>query len=240
MPDDAFDDPRLVALYDPAERKRPDLVHYEAIVDEFGAQSVLDLGCGTGTFASSLASQGIDVVGVDPARASLDVAESKPHADTIRWLHGDATTLPPLQVDMVTMTGNVAQVFLTNEEWLATLTAVHAALRPGGHVVFEVRDPAFRGWEEWTSDQSTGTFRTEAEGTIVSWVDLIDVSLPLVTFEWTFCFENEGDELTSRSTLRFRERSEIEAQLVQVGFRIVDVRDAPDRPNKEFVFIAQR
>jgi len=35
-------------------------------------------------------------------------------------------------VDLATMTGNVAQVFLTDEEWGSVLQSAHAALRPGG------------------------------------------------------------------------------------------------------------
>ena len=55
---------------------------------------------------------------VDPAAASIEMARRKPWADRVRWLVGDATSLPVLQqVDLVTMTGNVAQVFLTDEEW---------------------------------------------------------------------------------------------------------------------------
>ena len=50
---------------------------YAAIVDELGARSVLDVGCGTGTFALLLAARGIEVVGVDPAVASLDVARGQ-------------------------------------------------------------------------------------------------------------------------------------------------------------------
>jgi 2-polyprenyl-3-methyl-5-hydroxy-6-metoxy-1,4-benzoquinol methylase len=34
-----------------------------------GARSVLDVGCGTGSFACMLAQRGIEVVGVDPAAA---------------------------------------------------------------------------------------------------------------------------------------------------------------------------
>jgi len=75
---------------------------------------VLDIGCGTGTFACLLAQRGKDVTGVDPASASLDVARRKSGAAQVRWLKGDATTLPPLQVDMVTMTavgGPTAEVW---------------------------------------------------------------------------------------------------------------------------------
>jgi SAM-dependent methyltransferase len=66
--------PRLAEIYDLVEEERNDLDHYLAISAEFGARSVLDVGCGTGTFACLLADRGIEVVAVDPAAASLDVA----------------------------------------------------------------------------------------------------------------------------------------------------------------------
>lgn len=81
----------------------------EAIVVELGARSVLAVGCGTGVLACRLAGQGLEVIGVDPAAASLDVARAKPGAERVVWLHGDASDLPPLSVDVATMTGNVAQ-----------------------------------------------------------------------------------------------------------------------------------
>jgi hypothetical protein len=40
--------------------------------------------------------------------------------------------------------------------------------------------------------------------------------------------------------LRFRERSEVETELAVHGFDSVEVRDAPDRPGREFVFLARR
>src|SRR4051794_40696530 len=135
MADDGFEVPRLAQLYDVLDPDRSDLAVYAAIVDELGARRVLDVGCGTGTFALMLAGRGVDVVGVDPAAASLDVARAKPGADRVRWIEGDATTLPPLRVDLAVMTGNVAQVFVSDEEWAATLDAVRAALVPAGHLV---------------------------------------------------------------------------------------------------------
>jgi 2-polyprenyl-3-methyl-5-hydroxy-6-metoxy-1,4-benzoquinol methylase len=78
VPDPIFADPRLSRIYDPGDPDRSDLEAYDAIVDELGAGSVLDVGCGTGTFAVLLAARGIEVVGVDPAAASLDVARASP------------------------------------------------------------------------------------------------------------------------------------------------------------------
>jgi len=229
----------LVALYDLFEGDRPDLVHYERIVAEVGAQSVLDIGCGTGTFACQLAASGFDVIGLDPAAASLEIAQSKPNADLVSWILGDATTLPKLTVDLAVMTGNVAQIFLTDRAWTETLRGVRAALAPSGHLVFEVRNPGSRGWEEWTSDQSRTILDVPGAGQVERWVKLVEVTLPRVSFRWTYRFE-DGAELHSDSTLRFRSRKEVEGSLVDAGFDVTDIRDAPDRPGKEFVFIAQR
>jgi hypothetical protein len=41
----------------------------------------------------------------------------------------------------------VAQVFLDDAEWATTLRAIHTALRPGGHLAFESRNPDDRAWE---------------------------------------------------------------------------------------------
>jgi SAM-dependent methyltransferase len=239
VPDPIFDDPRLAQLYDPGDPDRSDLAVYDAVVDELGARSVLDVGCGTGTFATLLAARGIDVVGVDPARASLDVARAKPGADRARWIHGDATTLPPLQVDLATMTGNVAQVFVTDDEWRATLAGVRAALRPDGHLVFETRVPGRRAWEAWVPEATRSRVALEGVGVVDAWCELVAVAEPLVTFRWTYVFEADGAVLTSESTLRFRERDEVERSLVETGYEVVDVRDAPDRPGLEHVFIAR-
>jgi SAM-dependent methyltransferase len=235
-----FDHPRLARIYDALDADRSDLDPYVAMADELAARSVLDVGAGTGTFACLLAERGIDVVGVDPAGASLDMAHRKPYADRVRWLLGDATMLPPLQVDLVTMTGNVAQVFLTDGEWAEALRGMHAALRPGGHLVFETRDPARKGWLAWTRDQTDTTTDVDGVGPVRSWVDLTEVVGPLVSFRSTYVFASDGTVLTSDSTLRFRSRQEIETTLHDAGFAVQDVRDAPDRPGREFVLVASR
>ncbi len=66
------------------------------------------------------------------------------------------------------------------------------------------------------------------------------MSLPLVTFRWTYRFAADGQVLTSDSTLRFRERDEVEREVDGHGFVVEAVRDAPDRPGREFVLLARR
>jgi SAM-dependent methyltransferase len=239
--DAVFDEPRLAAIYDALDPDRSDLVAYLAMVEEFGARSVLDLGSGTGVFALLLADRGMRVIGVEPARASLDVARAKPGAERVAWIHGDASDIPPsVAVDAVTMTANVAQVFLTDADWVATLAAIHAALRPGGRLLFETRDPARRAWEGWTEELTRSTTDIPGVGRVIEWVQVTDVDGELVTFESPNVFEADGAVITSRSTLRFRSREAIEASLAACGFVVDEVRDAPDRPGRELVFVARR
>ncbi|MDT0277072.1 class I SAM-dependent methyltransferase [Blastococcus goldschmidtiae] len=240
MADAIFADPRLAALYDTFDGERDDLEPYLALAAEHGVRSVLDIGCGTGTFACLLAARGVQVVGIDPAAASLDVARRKPHAEEVTWLHGDVRSLPPLQVDVVTMTANVAQVFLTDQEWAATLQAARSALRPGGHLLFESRRPERQAWLDWTRERSSGRAVVPGAGPVETWVEVTAVRDALVSFRWTFRFGHDRAELTSDSTLRFRSREELTGSLAAAGFAVDDVRDAADRPGAEWVFLARR
>jgi hypothetical protein len=106
--------------------------------------------------------------------------------------------------------------------------------------VFETRDPAFRAWKEWTPERTRQVVDIEDIGEVESWNEVTDVSLPLVSFKTTYVFRESGETMTSGSTLRFRQRAEVEAQLTAAGFVLDEVRDAPDRPGREFVFLARR
>jgi len=238
--DAIYDDPRLAEVYDPLDPDRSDLEAYTAMVDEFGARRVLDIGCGTGTFAVLLAPRGIEVVGLEPAVASLAVARRKPGADRVRWIPGTARDLPALTVDLATMTANVAQAIADPADWDATLAGAWHVLAPGGRLVFETRVPARRAWQEWTREHTHDVSDIPGVGRVESWIDLVEVDLPLVTFRGTYVFAADGAVLTSTSTLRFRERDEIEADLTRHGYVVDEVRDAPDRPRREWVFVARR
>lgn len=246
-----FDHPVLAQIYDVAEGRREDLDHYAAIAEELGARCVVDIGCGTGVLAILLAGRGYAVTGVDPAGAMLDVARAKVGAERVRWVHGTAEDLPSaarasqddqagigLPADLAVMTGNVAQVFLTDEEWLGTLRAVHDTLTPGGHLVFETRVPERRAWEEWAG-RGSSTYQVKGVGEVRDTFELVRVDEPYVTFSADNTMP-DGAVVPSESTLIFRSMPELERTLTEAGFSVREVRDAPDRPGREWVVLAQR
>ncbi|NUS12103.1 MAG: class I SAM-dependent methyltransferase [Streptomyces sp.] len=240
MTDPCFAHPRLAAVYDVFDPDRGDLAAYTGMAEEFGARRVLDIGCGTGVFALLLAEHGFEVTGVDPAAASVDVARSKPGADRVRWIVGEAADVPPRGADLATMTGNVAQAVSDPDAWRRALEGAYGALRPGGRLVFETRDPARRAWEEWTPGRTRRSEHVPGVGTVETWQELVAVRGPLVTFRGTYVFAADGQVLTSESTLRFRGRDEVAADLAAHGYVLDEVRGAPDRPGREFVFVARR
>lgn len=237
--DPIFSDAKLAPLYDLFEGDRDDLDAYVAMVEEFGAGSVLDIGCGTGEFLLRLAKTGVRCIGVDPAVASIDMARTKPGAELVQWIEGDVAALSAIEVDVVTMTANVAQVFVDDGDWNAVLVAAASVLRPGGYLIFETRDPGQRAWEGWDLDSSFQRAEGPDGEVIETWNEVTSVDLPLVTFNGTFRFA-DGSTAVSSSTLRFRPREGLAATLEAAGFDVAEVRDAPDRPGREFVFIARR
>jgi hypothetical protein len=114
------------------------------------------------------------------------------------------------------------------------------ALRPGGRLVFESRDPAQQAWLGWNRGQTYRCAVIPDAGPVQAWEDLTKVEGNLVSFRTTFVFDSDGTVLTSDSTLRFRGRGELAGSLTAAGLVVDEVRDAPDRPGLEVVFIARK
>ena len=244
MPDAVFSHPRLAPVYDPLDPDRSDLDAYVHLVHELGAATVLDVGCGTGTLACRLAAAGVEVLALDPAEASVDVARSKAGAEQVRWVVATAVEVAAdparhARYDLCTMTANVAQVFVEDHEWLDTLEAVHALLRPGGHLAFETRVPADRAWERWTKELTHQVVDVAGEGLVEDWVEVTAVAGDRVTFESPTVFLADGERVESTSTLRFRSEDALRGSLARSGFHDVEVRDLPYAPGRRWLLVAR-
>lgn len=212
-------DPRLVALYDLESSGREDTDFYLGLAAELDAHRILDLGCGTGVLTRELAIPGRQIIGVDPSAAMLAFARRQPGAENVQWIEGDASALGTPEADLLVMTGNVAQVFLEDADWLKTLAAIHAALRPSGHLAFESRNPQARGWEQWNR-AATYTRFASPNGEMETWLELVSVGENRVRFEGHNVFLETGEVLVAPSELRFRTLEELTRSLTDSGFTV--------------------
>lgn len=208
-------DARLVELYDQDNPSGPDHDFYRALADRVGARSIADLGCGTGLLTVTFAHRGRRVVGIDPDPEMLAYARRRPGGDQVEWLLGDSRALGRLDADLVVMTGNVAQ-HIVGQDWPRTLSDVAAALRPGGTLAFESRNPAARAWTQWHREQTYAT-RDTAAGPLTEWLEVTEVADGNVTFEAHNIFAHTGEHLVSTQTLAFRSVNQTTADLTAAG-----------------------
>lgn len=221
-------DPRLVQLYDLDNPDGADHDYYRALVTRLGARSVLDLGCGTGILTVTFAADGRTVVGVDPSATMLAYAAARAGAGGVRWIIGDSQQIPNEVFDCVVMTGNVAQ-HIPDGEWERTLSDIARALRPGGVLAFESRNPAGTEWARWATREAEATTRHTAHGLLREWMDVVDVSAGRVQLRAHNVFVATGEHVVMEEALAFRESGLLQAQLEDAGFAVEAIWGGWDR-----------
>jgi SAM-dependent methyltransferase len=212
-----------VALYDTVCAYEPGTQPdwYGGLADRLDARTVVDLGCGTGLLTASLARPHRRVVGVEPSAEMLAATRARSVRGPIEWVHGDASALPSLdlQAALAIMTGHVAQLIVDEQEWRSALLALHAALRPGGTLAFESRNPEVAEWEGWTADQQQHV-EDAAAGPLVTWSDGVVVQEDLVRYRNHVLVERTGEDLVSDVALRFRSLDRLRSDLEHTGFEV--------------------
>jgi SAM-dependent methyltransferase len=102
--------------------------------------TVLDLGCGPGLYAIRLAERGLNVTGIDFSQRSIDYAR-KAAAErdlSIDYRYQNYLTLdePPIYDAALLIYGDLCPLAPAQRDTL--LDNVYRALKPGGHLVFDV------------------------------------------------------------------------------------------------------
>jgi SAM-dependent methyltransferase len=215
--DRLFSEPSLAELYDAFCEGRRDFGFYLPLV--MSAESVLDVGCGTGELLRLAREAGHTgrLCGLDPAEAMLQLARKRPD---IEWVLGDLPSVDwDREFDLVVMTGHAFQVFVEDDQLRASLAAIRSALAEHGRFVFETRNPLARAWEGWTPDNAVEVVRGSVVVRMAHEVQT-PVDGNVVSFTITFTSPNWDRPQLSRSTLRFLDADSLSSFLSRAGLAI--------------------
>ncbi|MHB9031635.1 MAG: class I SAM-dependent DNA methyltransferase [Anaerolineae bacterium] len=168
------------------------MLHYiDQLLENYPATGnrLLDLACGTGTFAIGMALKGWYVQGIDGSSAMLDQARAKMPADvTIHWSQQDMRKFTVLEpVHLVTCLYDSLNYMLTDDDLVAVFRQVYAALFPGGLLIFDMNTAWVMAshWDDASYVTDTDNLTTIMQTTYNERRQRTTVNV--------ICFERQGD-----------------------------------------------
>jgi len=190
---------------------------------------VLELGCGTGRVSVPLASDGVDLVGIDRSAPMLDRARqritnspTRQFVNSPRFVRGDIRTLPfrARSFAMVLAPYGILQSLIRPRDLTATLASVARVVAPGG--VFGVDlVPDVPKWREY---QNRVQLRGKADGADLTLVESVrqDRRRHLTTFEQVYVERRGRRTREHRFELVFRTLTvpAMTRQLERAGFQV--------------------
>lgn len=116
------------------------LLQYAPVQLESGA-TVIDLGSGTGFFSRQLAARfdSASIIGLDIAEGMLHFSQQQTHAHQIKWLCGDAESLPLADQSVDLIFSSLVIQWCSN--LLQLLRELARVLKPGGQLVVATLGP---------------------------------------------------------------------------------------------------
>lgn len=207
------------------------------------AESVLDVGCGTGTLLRRAREAGHTgrLCGLDPDPAMLVQAQRR---DDIQWVPIDAASASwDREFGLAVMTGHAFQMLIGDDDVRDALRAIRTALVDGGRFAFETRHPRARAWEGW-HDTSFETRNPDGDAVQVSY-RVLEVAGDVVRLTETFSGPWWDEPHVDEGRLRFLDPDRLAGFLHEAGFAIDeqygDWQRAPltDR-SQEIITIARR
>lgn len=189
--------------------------------------TIMDLACGTGRVAIPLAKLGHKLVGVDLHEGMLNHAKGKV-ANTglsVEWILQDCTKLSlASKANLIYMTGNSFQHFLTNESQNQLLKSIAQHLESKGVFIFNTRFPILSELAE--VDKSTRVYTDKRKRKVREHTEEIYDALTQILLCTSVREILDGSEKETiekdHISLRYVFPVEMERLLTQNGFTILE------------------
>lgn len=212
-------------VYDQVNGWGKDDEFFLALLKKSNIKTIADLGCGTGRLTTHFAEAGYQITAIDPNEEAIEYAKSKEYHGEVTWIVGDSTNLKTNTYETIIMTANVAQVFLTEESWKNVVADAFRALKPGGHFIFDTRNPLAKVWEEWEKDTTPDVATDLVNGEPLEiWTQYEGLVDDVFTFYETVKRTRTGEVVIhEKMQLKFRTQEAIYESLKKEGFSQIQV-----------------
>lgn len=207
------------------------------------AESVLDLGCGSGNVTLPLLARGYDMIGVDASADMLAEARAREGGEKILWLCQDMRAFELYgTVEAAVCTLDGINHLTKREDVLACLRLVHNYLIPNGIFIFDLNTPY--KFKEVYGEKS---YILEDAGVLCAWQNGYNEKSGLCRFAITL-FEEQEDGSYLRADAEERERCyterSIKQMLTETGFTLLERFDdytpcAPHDETERLVLVAR-
>lgn len=208
--------------------------------------TILDLGCGTGTLTELLARKGYDMIGVDNAQEMLQIAMDKRDRSGLDILY---LLQDMREFELYGAVGAVISVcdsinyLLEEEDILQTFRLVHNYLYPGGVFIFD-----FNTVYKYANIIGDATIAENREDCSFIWENYYHEEEEINEYDLTIFVRNRGEELFQRFQETHYQRGyqlEQMRRLVEdAGLRVLETLDADTHdgvtPESERIYIVAK
>lgn len=215
---------------------------YSLIKDycKIDAPSVTDLGCGTGVVTNYLASQGLEVTGVDLSPDMLSIASSGDETGTARWICADITKYEGPSCGCFISTMDTVGHITDKDSLQKMFVSVAECLEEGGVFILDTTTKT-----HFENSLGENVFYEDYDDFTLLWVNHYDKKEKINHAELTL-FELSEDDLYERYdgelTARFYSSEEIEEMAAAAGLKKLAVfgelnREVPDEKDERIFFV---
>ena len=197
--------------------------HLRSLFEETGVPEggrILDLGCGTGGHAITLAGMGYRVTGIDDSKPMVEIATEKAGGLPAEFLHQDMTDLDLLggfdaAICMFGGFGHITEI----ADVRRALRGISSLLLPGAPFIFEY-------WNVGgMKPEHTGSEEVERDGLKVIRLarSVFDPTANIVDIRFEFTVRRDGkavEQFLVRTSIRSYERGEMEGLLADADFDV--------------------